>query len=122
MMRTGMFGPGFALPGDPPGSLTLADFVFWAVFTGDLDRAEELIAKSEVGYESSEAEAATDPQAPRYFSAPESYPYVYAWDRMGRKGQRCAVLVRGKMNSCAVEFEDGFQAVTSRNAIRKAKP
>jgi hypothetical protein len=122
MMRTGMFGPGFALPGDPPGSLTLADFVFWAVFTGDLDRAEELIAKSEVGHESSEAAAATDPaQAPRHFSAPV-YPYVYTWNRMGRKGQRCAVLVRGKMNSCSVEFEDGFQAVTSRNAIRKFTP
>lgn len=45
--------------------------------------------------------------------------YRYAWNRMGRKGQRCRVLVRGKMNSCLVEFEDGFKAVTSRNALRK---
>ena len=50
------------------------------------------------------------------------FPYYYAWNRMGRKGQRCAVLVRAKsMNSCMVRFEDGFEAVTSRNAIRKVK-
>ena len=41
---------------------------------------------------------------------------------MGRKGQRCAVLVRAKaMNSCLVRFEDGFEAITSRNTIRKIK-
>ena len=50
------------------------------------------------------------------------FRYYYAWNRMGRKGQRCAVLVRAKaMNSCLVQFEDGYQAVTSRNAIRKMK-
>jgi hypothetical protein len=26
------------------------------------------------------------------------------------------------MNSCMLEFEDGFRTVTSRNAIRKANP
>jgi hypothetical protein len=41
---------------------------------------------------------------------------------MGRKGQPLRVLVRGAMNSCLVEFEDGYQAVTSRNALRKRKP
>lgn len=46
-------------------------------------------------------------------------PYVYFWNRMGRKGQLCRVLVRGKRNSCIVEFADGFQAVTSRNALRR---
>lgn len=47
------------------------------------------------------------------------YPYRYHWNRMGRKGTLCRVLVRGKMNSCLVEFEDGYLAVTSRNALRK---
>ena len=47
--------------------------------------------------------------------------YVYYWNRMGRKGQVCEVLVRGKMNSCLVRFADGFMAVTSRNALRRAK-
>lgn len=47
--------------------------------------------------------------------------YVYRWNRMGRKGQRCRVLARGAMNSCAVIFEDGFRAVTSRNALAKVK-
>lgn len=36
-----------------------------------------------------------------------------------RFGQRCRVLVRGKMNSCLVEFKDGFRVVTSRNYVRK---
>ena len=48
------------------------------------------------------------------------YPYRYAWNRMDRKGKLCRVLCRGKMNSCLVEFEDGFKAVTSRNALRRA--
>jgi hypothetical protein len=48
------------------------------------------------------------------------FPYRYAWNRMDRKGQLCRVIVRGKMNSAWIEFEDGFQAVTSRNALRKA--
>ena len=47
--------------------------------------------------------------------------YVYRWDRMGRKGQRCVVLCRGSMNSCAVRFADGYIAVTSRNALAKVK-
>ena len=49
------------------------------------------------------------------------YPYFYAWNRCGRKGQACKVTARGKMNSCRVEFEDGFKMITSRNAIRKRK-
>jgi len=49
-----------------------------------------------------------------------AFPYVYFWNRMDRKGHRCAVLARGKMNSCLVKFADGFTAITSRNAIRRA--
>ena len=49
------------------------------------------------------------------------YPYIYRWNRMGRKGQSCAVLARGTMNSCLVQFEDGYTAVTSRNALRRRK-
>jgi hypothetical protein len=48
-------------------------------------------------------------------------PYIYRWDRQGRKGQPCWVLIRGTMNSCLVEFEDGYRMVTSRNAIMKRK-
>lgn len=47
--------------------------------------------------------------------------YIYRWNRMGRKGQRCKVLCRGRLNSCLIEFEDGYLAVTSRNALRRAK-
>ena len=46
--------------------------------------------------------------------------YLFRWDRQGRKGQPCEVLIRGKaMNSCLVRFSDGYTMVTSRNAIRK---
>lgn len=37
-----------------------------------------------------------------------------------RFGQKCRVLVRGAMNSCLVEFEDGYRVVTSRNYVRRA--
>ena len=56
------------------------------------------------------------------------FPYVYGWrERLGmpslpgRFGSRCRVVVRGGMNSAWVEFEDGFQACISRNALRRAR-
>ena len=49
------------------------------------------------------------------------HTYIFRWDRGGRKGQECRVTARGKMNSCRVEFSDGFVMITSRNAIRKAQ-
>jgi hypothetical protein len=54
------------------------------------------------------------------------FPYVYVWRAryprtLNRKGERCRVVVRGKMNSALVEFTDGFHAVISRNALRKYK-
>ena len=39
-----------------------------------------------------------------------------------RKGQRCRVLARGKLNSVFVEFEpDGYKVITSRYAVRKVR-
>lgn len=50
-----------------------------------------------------------------------SLPYIYRWDRQGRKGQPCEVMVRASaMNSCLVRFADGYTMVTIRNALRKA--
>lgn len=57
------------------------------------------------------------------------FPYIYRWAKylglpvLGgeRKGQPCKVLARGKRNSVLIEFPDGLQAVTSRNALRKAQ-
>ena len=43
--------------------------------------------------------------------------YIYRWNRMGRKGQICRVLIRGPMNSCLVQFTDGYRAITSRNGV-----
>jgi hypothetical protein len=53
-----------------------------------------------------------------------NYPYVFNWHRLAwtgidRKGHRCRILCRGTMNSCLLEFLDGFRVVTSRNALRK---
>jgi hypothetical protein len=36
-----------------------------------------------------------------------------------RYGQACRILARGKLNSCLVEFEDGYKTVTSRWSVRK---
>lgn len=51
------------------------------------------------------------------------YDYYWFWKKKlpGRKGQPCRVITRGKMNSVLVEFEDGYQVVTSRYAVRKRK-
>jgi hypothetical protein len=37
----------------------------------------------------------------------------------GRYLSRCRVLARGKMNTCLVEFEDGYRVTTSRNYLMK---
>ncbi|MBN9078563.1 MAG: hypothetical protein J0H84_20335 [Rhizobiales bacterium] len=50
-----------------------------------------------------------------------TFPYVYRWDRQGRKGQPCRVTARGKRNSIRVEFPDGYVMITSGNAIRKPR-
>lgn len=56
----------------------------------------------------------------------EKFPYFWRWKAnrfrtLDRKGEPCRVLVRGKMNSCLIEFEDGFKAVVSRNGLAKRK-
>ena len=50
------------------------------------------------------------------------FPYIFRWDRCGRKGQRCRVFARGTMNNVGLEFEDGFRMVTSGNSLKKATP
>ena len=51
------------------------------------------------------------------------FDYVWYWRKRlpHRKGQACRVLIRGKMNSILIEFEDGECVVTSRYAVRKKK-
>lgn len=47
----------------------------------------------------------------------------YVWRVKTRLPERymtpCRVIVRGRMNSCLVEFEDGYRVVTSRNYVMK---
>lgn len=56
---------------------------------------------------------------------PTEYLFLWKWDRPGmpdRKDKRCRILIRShKMNSCSIEFEDGFRAVVSRNGVRKRR-
>ena len=49
------------------------------------------------------------------------YPYYWrVHTRLPERfGQHCRVLVRGKKNTCLVEFVDGYKVTTSRNFIRK---
>jgi len=61
------------------------------------------------------------------FKAPiEAIHFPYVWRVKARlperKGTLCRVLVRSRMNSCLVEFEDGERFVTSRQYVRKANP
>jgi hypothetical protein len=53
-----------------------------------------------------------------------AYPYVWrVRTRLPERfGQACRMLVRARtMNSCLLEFEDGYRVVTSRNYIRRTK-
>jgi len=47
----------------------------------------------------------------------------YVWRVKTRLPERymapCKVLARGKMNTCLVEFEDGYRVTTSRNYLMK---
>lgn len=47
------------------------------------------------------------------------FPYVYRWKKYlpERFQQACRILVRGRLNSVLVEFDDGHLMVTSRNAV-----
>jgi hypothetical protein len=58
----------------------------------------------------------------KFNSSPQDQLFVYRWNRMNRKGQLCRVIARGTMNSAWVRFLDGFEAITSRNALKKFKP
>ena len=52
-----------------------------------------------------------------------AYPYYYAWKNNEKRAtmykRACRVLVRGAMNSCLIEFENGERCCVSRNAIRR---
>jgi hypothetical protein len=61
-----------------------------------------------------------DGQNPKWCTA--AMTYIFRWDRHGRKGEVCEILARGTMNSCLVQFEDGYTMVTSRNALRTSRP
>jgi hypothetical protein len=53
-------------------------------------------------------------------AAPTPLPYVLYWDKLGRKGQRCAIVV-ANTRTCRVRFADNFEAVLNRQAIRRAE-
>lgn len=61
---------------------------------------------------------------PRHSVAPADPSRLYRWFWRAklpeRHGQTFRVLARGTMNSCRIEFPDGWRCVTSRNALRRA--
>lgn len=57
---------------------------------------------------------------PREHEEPIPFPYVFAWDRFGRKGSRCKVLRDVKFSrTVQVMFEDGAVMVVNRMAVRR---
>jgi len=50
----------------------------------------------------------------RYWRVRRTLPHRY--------GKPCRILIRGKMNSCMIEFQDGYRTITSRWSVRKIKP
>jgi hypothetical protein len=50
---------------------------------------------------------------------PTPFPYYLAWDRLGRKGQRCRIIPSPTQpRTVQVVFEDGTVTVINRMAIR----
>jgi hypothetical protein len=53
-------------------------------------------------------------------ATPTPYPYVLAWDKEGRKGQRCQILPHKPLSrTVLVQFEDGYKLAVNRMAIRR---
>jgi hypothetical protein len=55
---------------------------------------------------------------PQTEAQPTPFPYVLAWDRLGRKGQRVKII-RQSLQIAHVMFEDGFTANLARQALRR---
>jgi hypothetical protein len=55
---------------------------------------------------------------PQTAEAKFPFPYVLAWDRFGRRGQRVKII-RQTTRTAQIEFEDGFLAVVNRMALRR---
>jgi hypothetical protein len=55
---------------------------------------------------------------PHVAPQPIPFPYVLVWDRLGRKGQRVAII-RQSIKTAQIRFEDGFTTVIDRKALRR---
>lgn len=70
------------------------------------------------------AMCADDPRWATWEAHARRMLFGYVWrvrTRLAERfGQRCRVLKRGAMNNALVQFEDGYEVVTSRNYLRKA--
>ncbi len=52
----------------------------------------------------------------------DAYPYIFRWDRHGRKGQPCRVTARGTLNNRRLEFQDGYVMIAPGTSIRRRRP
>lgn len=50
-----------------------------------------------------------------------TFAYVWFWNTKlpERRGQHLRLVCSGRLNSCLVQFVDGWTVITSRNALRK---
>jgi hypothetical protein len=55
---------------------------------------------------------------PQTVAPPIPFPYTLVWDRLGRKGQRVAII-RQSTKTAQIKFEDGFTTVINRQALRR---
>jgi hypothetical protein len=65
------------------------------------------------------------PRKPRNSRPPSAgYDYIWFWNDPlpGRKGQSAKLICTGRLNSCMLEFVDGWTVITSLNGVRKAPP
>jgi hypothetical protein len=55
-------------------------------------------------------------------SPTSEYPYIWFWHKAlpERWKQRCRILALIGVDRCTVEFEDGYQALVKRWALRRA--
>ena len=51
---------------------------------------------------------------------PNALTHYLAWDFGGRQGQKCRILKAG-MRTARIAFEDGFETIINRLAIRRIK-
>lgn len=85
----------------------------------------ERLIDEQVERERKKAEAEAQ-RVQSWLAAPPTHTVTHFWRVKKvlpeRYGEPCRVLARGALNSCAVEFEDGYRVITNRWYVRRLTP